>query len=186
MRRERSPHRPFRLREKAMSDRVETRSRCAAPDRRMSGWFVGFILLAAGSAGIASGQEAAARPTNSLARYVPRARTSPCCWSSTGWTPQPDAWRATAAYKLLTETKLGSMLEDLAGQGLEMALASGAAAPADQGSRDHRAGQARLEAGGVTGDLGQGAEGCPLRDGAPRRRPAGGQEADGTRAWPPT
>ncbi len=35
-----------------------------------------------------------------------------------------DAWHASAAYKLLTETKLGALLEDLTGQGIAMALES--------------------------------------------------------------
>ena len=34
------------------------------------------------------------------------------------------AWNASAAYKLLNETKLGALLEDLASQGIELAQQS--------------------------------------------------------------
>ncbi len=107
-----------------MGDRTGRWSRSGTPDRRTRGWFLGIILLTAGSWGVASGQEARpADAANSLARYVPR-QDLLMLLEFEGLDAHPDAWHATAAYKLLTETKLGTMLEDLAGQGIEMALAS--------------------------------------------------------------
>ncbi len=113
-----------------MGNRAATWSRPAARNRRASGWLLGIILLAAGPLGAASGQEArpAGAAGNSLARYVPR-QDLIFLLEFDGLDAQPDAWHATAAYKLLTETKMGSMLEDLARQGIEMALASAQPAP---------------------------------------------------------
>ena len=43
-----------------------------------------------------------------------------------------DAWKKSAAYKLLNDTKLGALLEDLASQGVELAQQSVSPGPADQ------------------------------------------------------
>jgi prepilin-type processing-associated H-X9-DG protein len=55
----------------------------------------------------------------SLARYVPR-RDLIAYLEFDGLDAHADVWKKTAAYKLLNDTKLGALLEDLAGQGLEL------------------------------------------------------------------
>jgi hypothetical protein len=82
------------------------------------GWAV---LLAAATA--ASGQEAAARP-KPLARYFPR-QDLVVYAEFDGLDAHADAWKKTAAYKLLNETTAGAMFEDLVTQLAERALASG-------------------------------------------------------------
>jgi prepilin-type processing-associated H-X9-DG protein len=112
-----------------MSVGVATRSRSGPTKRRPSGWFLSIALLMAVSVVTASGQEA--RPPGagaSLARYVPRQDLA-FLLEFDGLDAHADAWHATAAYKLLTETKLGAMLEDLARQGFEMAAAQADHAP---------------------------------------------------------
>jgi prepilin-type processing-associated H-X9-DG protein len=113
-----------------MSDRELTRSRTgSAVRRRTRGWLLGIVLSMAGPGVTAFGQEA--RPADGgggLARYVPQQDLF-FLLEYDGLDAYPDAWHATAAYKLLTETKLGAMLQDLARQGLEMALESAEHAP---------------------------------------------------------
>src|SRR5262249_46296772 len=58
----------------------------------------------------------------SLARYVP-AKELLFYAEFDGLDAHADAWKKTAAYKLLNETTLGALLEDLASQGLDKALA---------------------------------------------------------------
>ena len=41
-------------------------------------------------------------------------------WNSKGSTRRPNGWQKTAAYRLLSETKLGALLEDLAIQAIEV------------------------------------------------------------------
>ena len=50
-----------------------------------------------------------------LARYVPRDNLL-LYLGSDGLDTQPDAWKKTAAYKMLNDTNLGVMLEDMTGQ----------------------------------------------------------------------
>ena len=54
-----------------------------------------------------------------LARHVPR-KDLLAYLEFDGLDAHADAWRASAAYKLLNDTKLGSVLEDLALQGIEL------------------------------------------------------------------
>ena len=62
---------------------------------------------------------AAQSSASSLARYVPRQDLF-VYLEFQGLDAHADAWRKSAAYKLLNDTKLGSLLEDLATQGIEM------------------------------------------------------------------
>ncbi len=55
-----------------------------------------------------------------LARYIPR-RELAFYLEFDGLDAHAAAWRASAAYKLLNETKLGALLEDLASQAIEVA-----------------------------------------------------------------
>ena len=62
------------------------------------------------------------RPDHSpLARYVPRDNLI-AYLGSDGLDAQSEAWRKTAAYKMLTETNLGVMLEDMTSQASARAL----------------------------------------------------------------
>ena len=54
------------------------------------------------------------------ARTTCRNRTWSVTWNSTASTPHQAAWQASAAYKVLTSTKLGTLLEDLVGQYIEL------------------------------------------------------------------
>ncbi len=54
-----------------------------------------------------------------LARYVPRQHLA-CYLEFDGLNAHAAAWRASAAYKLLNETKLGALLEDLGTQAIEL------------------------------------------------------------------
>jgi prepilin-type processing-associated H-X9-DG protein len=65
--------------------------------------------------------------TASLARYVPR-RDLGLYFESQGLDAHLAAWRGSAAYRLLNETKLGTLLEDLAKQGIDLAQQSSARA----------------------------------------------------------
>ncbi len=67
--------------------------------------------------------QAAAGPAANLARYVPQQDLF-LLLEYDGLDAHAGAWHASAAYKLLTETKLGALLEDLGGQGIAMALES--------------------------------------------------------------
>ena len=62
------------------------------------------------------GQEAS---KTSLARYVPRQDLF-VYLELDGLDVHADVWKKSAAYKLLNDTKLGALLEDFAGQGLEL------------------------------------------------------------------
>jgi prepilin-type processing-associated H-X9-DG protein len=94
---------------------------------RVGGRTLGLCLLLAGTWGTTSGQEAraqaAAGSVANLARYVPQQDLF-LLLEYDGLDAHADDWHASAAYKLLTETKLGALLEDLAGQGIAMALES--------------------------------------------------------------
>ncbi len=95
--------------------------RAGSPGRKAYGWLVAVFLLSAGTWNVTGAQQPG--PGDSPARYVPRQDLF-AYMESEGLDAHPDAWHATAAYKLLTETKLGSMIEDLSRQGLEMAFAT--------------------------------------------------------------
>ena len=70
-----------------------------------------------------TGQEkrpvAKSRPAAAPARHVPR-KDLLAYLEFDGLDAHADAWRASAAYKLLSDTKLGPLLEDLALQGIEL------------------------------------------------------------------
>lgn len=104
-----------------MTDRETRRCSTGRAGRRVIGWLLGVVVLSGGSWGIANAQEAS--PGDSLARYVPRQKLV-AYLEFEGLDAHPDAWHATAAYKILTETKMGALLEDLARRGIEMAIAS--------------------------------------------------------------
>ena len=86
-----------------------------------------------GSSGASDGQGQGRDPTTSLARFVPRRI---CCFylEFDGVDAHATAWRTASAYKLLNETKLGVLLEDLASQGIELAQQSVAAAKRIKGA----------------------------------------------------
>ena len=79
-------------------------------------------LLVAGS-GLAWGE-----PPEPLARYIP-AEGLAALVEHDGLGAHPEAWKASAAYKMLNETTLGAMLEDILAQVADRALQSGAGAP---------------------------------------------------------
>ena len=62
---------------------------------------------------------AKSRPAASPARHVPR-KDLLAYLEFEGLDAHANAWRASAAYKLLSDTKLGPVLEDLALQGIEL------------------------------------------------------------------
>ncbi len=91
--------------------------------RRIGGVVVGIAFLLAASSGWARGQ--VAQPAippgvqGPLARYVPQ-QDLISYLEFDGVDAHQAAWRASAAYKLLTSTKLGVLLEDLVGQYTEV------------------------------------------------------------------
>ncbi len=109
-----------------MKDRATTRFLAGSTGRRVFGRLLAIVVLVAGSWGIANAQEA--RPGDSLARYVPRQKLVGYL-EYEGLDAHADAWHATAAYRILTETRLGALLDDLARQGIDMAIASADAPP---------------------------------------------------------
>ncbi|MHB1557311.1 MAG: DUF1559 domain-containing protein [Isosphaeraceae bacterium] len=109
-----------------MRDRETTRSSAGRTGRSVFGWLLGVVVISGGSWGIANAQEAS--PGDRLARYAPRQKLV-AYLEYEGLDAHPDAWHATAAYRILTETKMGALLEDLARQGIEMAYASADAPP---------------------------------------------------------
>jgi prepilin-type processing-associated H-X9-DG protein len=74
----------------------------------------------------ASAQDDAAEP---LARYVP-AEGLTILVEHNGFDARPAAWKGTAAYKMLNETSLGAMLEDITAQIVDRALQNQPGAPA--------------------------------------------------------
>jgi prepilin-type processing-associated H-X9-DG protein len=84
---------------------------------------VGCLLLAV--AAPASGQVDAPRGAGAaMARYVPR-EDLVLYIECAGLDAHADAWKKTAAYKMLNETTLGRMLEDVAAQTIDQAQAAG-------------------------------------------------------------
>ena len=84
------------------------------------GLFLALILTAPARA-----QQTQAEP---LARYVP-AEGLAILVEHNGFDAQPDAWKGTAAYKMLTETSLGAMLEEITAQIADRALQARPGAP---------------------------------------------------------
>jgi hypothetical protein len=94
-------------------------------NRQLGGLFVGLLFIhlavtnpAQGQAGTASGPAAQEKP-KPLARYVPREDLF-MFLEFDGMDAHPDSWRRSAAYKLLNETRLGALLEDLGLQAMEV------------------------------------------------------------------
>ena len=79
--------------------------------------------MAVAQPGIARGQAPQAGQ-GSLARYVPKQDKLFFYLEFDGLDAHQAAWKNSAAYKLLNDTKLGALLEDLAGQGIELAQQS--------------------------------------------------------------
>ncbi len=103
-------------------------SRCRHSLRRAGVLTLVLAGLAVGST--ASAQTAAAKKaapappdTSPLARYIPRENLA-FFIGSDGLDTQAELWKKTAAYKILTETPLGDMLEDMTAQLAEKALAA--------------------------------------------------------------
>ena len=87
----------------------------------------GTLTLLALASGTAGGQEEVRRkaggPTAPLVRYVPREKLI-FLFEFDGLGAHAVKWRGSAAYKILNETKLGPLLEDLLIQGLQAAVDS--------------------------------------------------------------
>src|SRR5438094_10389168 len=102
-------------------------SRRAGRSRPARGWVLGAILGLAATLGVVFGQtsrsggEGASK--TALARYIPRQDLA-LYLEFDGLEPHADAWKHSAASKLLNDTKLGALLEDLARQGIELAQQS--------------------------------------------------------------
>src|SRR5262249_55869983 len=81
------------------------------------GLFVVWILTVsawpAGARGQTQGPGEPAAPKSSLGRYVPR-QDLVFYLEFDGLDAHGEAWQKSAAYKLLNDTKLGALLEDLA------------------------------------------------------------------------
>jgi prepilin-type processing-associated H-X9-DG protein len=71
---------------------------------------------------------AEAEGPESLARYIPAERLSALI-EHEGLSGRGDAWKATAAYKMLNETSFGAMLEDIAVQVANRAIQASPGAP---------------------------------------------------------
>jgi prepilin-type processing-associated H-X9-DG protein len=103
---------------------------------RNAGLTLTFVLswIAAAQTGTARGQEPLARPAAgaaqaSLARYVPKQDNLFFFFEFDGLDAHQAAWKNSAAYRLLNDTRLGALVEDLAGQTIEAMQQS---APADK------------------------------------------------------
>jgi prepilin-type processing-associated H-X9-DG protein len=72
------------------------------------------------------GQSSAILPTTPLARYVP-ANDLVAYWELEGLDSHPAAWKKSAAYKLLNDTSLGALIEDLAAQAIDLYQQNGPA-----------------------------------------------------------
>jgi prepilin-type processing-associated H-X9-DG protein len=101
----------------------------AARGARASGLALALVVAVVARPGMARGQERAAGPgagaaRASLARYVPKQDNLFFYLEFDGLDAHQGAWRNSAAYKLLNDTKLGALLEDLVGQGIALAQQS--------------------------------------------------------------
>ena len=116
------------LREGAAMERTRVNSpeADAAGRTRAGGLALALILaLIAAKPGTARGQapavqKGAGAAQASLARYVPKQDNLFFYFELDGLDAHSAAWKNSAAYKLLNDTKLGALLEDLTGQGLEL------------------------------------------------------------------
>ena len=77
-----------------------------------------------------------AAPMPSLASYVPR-QDLLLYLEFQGLDAQAEAWQKTAACRLLSETKLGALLEDMAIQAIEVYQETVADQDSNQGGRCH-------------------------------------------------
>jgi Protein of unknown function (DUF1559) len=86
-----------------------------------------FLILASSSPARAQGSRPPARAAGadsaSLARYVP-GQDLFFYLEFDGLNAHPGAWHGSAAFKLLNDTKLGALIEDLTSQGIELAQKS--------------------------------------------------------------
>ncbi len=98
----------------------------SSPKPRPSGWTLPRgLLLALVMAAPAWAQ----RDAEPLSRYVPSDQLI-FLLENNGLEAWPDAWKATAAYKMLNETTLGAMLEDITAQLADRGLQAMPGAPA--------------------------------------------------------
>ncbi len=102
--------------------RVSVRSNVAPRPTRAFGLALGLVLALSASCRIpahaqAPSAEAGKVSKTSLARYVP-GQDLMVYLEFDGLDTHADVWKKTAAYKLLNDTKLGALLEDLAVQGI--------------------------------------------------------------------
>jgi prepilin-type processing-associated H-X9-DG protein len=108
-----------------------TMSRLARQHRVLS-WAIhpGTMLALAATLLASAGAQAQenAGQLQPLARYLP-AEGLGALVEHNGLDARPDAWRATALYRMLNETSLGAMLEDIAAQVADRALQAGQGAP---------------------------------------------------------
>ncbi len=105
---------------------------------------LGLLFLLAASVNCARGQATKTRGSTdtgarSLSRYVPREDLI-FYLEFDGLDARSAAWRGSAAYKLLNDTKLGALLEDVAAQGIDLSQQS---VPDEQ----------RVKAGDIIGQL---------------------------------
>ncbi len=127
---------------------------------RIVGLVMPAILIMAAGSNWAEGQ--AAQPAGvgdakatPLAHYVPRQDLMSYI-EFDGLDAHQAAWQGSAAQKLLNDTKLGVLLEDLVSQYFETSTAGDAREPSGQVGRHHRGDQARGTPGFCAGGLGQG------------------------------
>ena len=92
-------------------------------------WAVALAAIAAAAPAVARAQG-----TPSLGRYVPGDGLAVLVVHE-GLDSQPAAWKATAAYKMFTESSLCAMLEDLATQVADRSLRSLPGAPSTARTR---------------------------------------------------
>ena len=84
---------------------------------------IGIPLLPLPLSGNAAAQTGSSASPKPLTRYIP-GRDLAACWEFEGLDAHAAAWKNTAASKLLTETRLGALLEDLGTQVIEAAQQS--------------------------------------------------------------
>ena len=92
---------------------------------RAARWSILGGVLALGMAAPASAQTDVAQP---LARYIP-AEGLAALVEHAGFDAHPEAWKGTALYRMLSETSLGAMLEDILSQVADHGLRTSNGAP---------------------------------------------------------
>ncbi len=93
--------------------------------RRAARWSIVGSVLALGLAGPAWAQTDLAQP---LARYIP-AEGLAALVEHAGFDAHPEAWKGTAFYRMLNETSLGAMLEDILSQVADQGFRAAHGAP---------------------------------------------------------